>query len=139
MRHFASDVFTARQIEFRFRTPDAERDVSVGANVRREVFLLFKEAVNNAVRHSGCTEADLELRVEPEGLVLVVSDNGRGFDVALEAHGHGLVSMRDRTRGLGGALDLLSKPGEGTLLAFRIPFSPDSPHEYAVTKPPART
>jgi len=134
MRHFASDLFTARQIAFRFRTPDADRDVAVGANVRRELFLLFKEAVNNAVRHSGCTEADLELRVEPDGLVLVVSDNGRGFDVSRNADGHGLASMRERTEGLGGVFDVLSRPGEGTLLSFRIPFAHDSPHEYAVTR-----
>ncbi len=134
MRHFASDVFTARQVEFRFRTPDTDRDVPVGANVRRELFLLFKEAVNNVVRHSGCTAADLELRAEADGLVLVVSDNGRGFDAAREANGHGLASMRERTEGLGGTFDVLSKMGEGTLLAFRIPFARDSPHEYAVTR-----
>jgi len=49
MRHFASDVFTARGIDFRFRAPDAEQNIKVGANVRRELFLLFKEAVNNIV------------------------------------------------------------------------------------------
>jgi len=139
MRHFASDLFTARQVAFRFRTPDADHDVAVGANVRRELFLLFKEAVNNAVRHSGCTEADLELRVEPDGLVLVVSDNGRGFDVSRNADGHGLASMRERTEGLGGVFDVLSRPGEGTLLSFRIPFAHDSPHEYAVTQSRPRT
>src|SRR5262249_39009265 len=47
MRHFVSDVCTARQITFRFDTPPSERDVAVGANVRRELFLLFKEAVTN--------------------------------------------------------------------------------------------
>jgi len=118
----ASDLFTARQIAFRFRTPDADRDVAVGANVRRELFLLFKEAVNNAVRHSGCTEADLELRDEPDGLVLVVSDNGRGFDVSRNADGHGLVSMRERTEGLGGVFDVLSTPGEGTLPSRSRPW-----------------
>ena len=127
MRHFASDVLTARQIEFAFRTPDPGRDVRVGANIRRELFLIFKEAVNNLVRHSACTRADLEFRVDADGFSLVVSDNGRGFDAAGADRGHGLASMRKRTEGLGGRLEILSTPGEGTLLAFTIP-SADHAH-----------
>ena len=123
MRRFASDVLTARQIEFRFRTPDPDRDVSVGANIRRELFLVFKEAVNNMVRHSGCTRAELEFRAGPDGLVLVVSDDGRGFDTAGASAGHGLASMRERTEALGGDLQLLSRAGHGTLLVFTIPLA----------------
>ncbi len=123
MRHFASDLFTARQIEFHFRTPDPDRDIRVGANVRREIFLIFKEAVNNVVRHSGCSQADLEFRAEPDRLVLTVSDNGRGFDVEHGGDGHGLLSMRERIEGLGGRFDVLSTPGQGTLIAFAIPFA----------------
>jgi PAS domain S-box-containing protein len=138
MRRFASDVLTARQIDFRFKTPDREHDISMGANIRRELFLLFKEAVNNLVRHSGCTEADLEFGAEPDCLVLVVSDNGRGFDASQSGDGHGLQSMRERTQGLGGHFEIVSHPGRGTLLTFRIPFvehgSSASLHEYAVTK-----
>jgi len=123
MRHFASDVFTARQIEFRFRTPDAERDVRVGANIRRELFLIFKQAINNVVRHSGCSRADLELRAEPDRLVLVVSDDGVGFDAAGGGDGHGLLSMRERTEALGGQFEILTRRGQGTLLTFAIPFA----------------
>jgi signal transduction histidine kinase len=145
MRRFASDVFTARQIEFRFRAPDTDRDIKVGANTRRELFLMFKEAVNNAVRHSGCTRADVEFRDEAGGLTLRVSDDGRGFDVARAATGHGLASMRDRTEALGGRLEVVSEPGQGTTLTFTIPLGEQlgsaatpggtegAPHEYAVT------
>jgi signal transduction histidine kinase len=123
MRHFASDVFTARQIDFRFRAPDAEQDIKVGANFRRELFLLFKEAVNNMVRHSGCSTADIEFRVETNGLFLRLSDNGRGFDVSQRSSGHGLASMRERTEGLGGKLEIVSRQSEGTTLAFEIPLT----------------
>jgi PAS domain S-box-containing protein len=122
MRHFASDVFTARQIDFRFRAPDAERDVKVGANVRREFFLVFKEAVNNTVRHSGCAAAEIEFRADDEGLFLMLSDDGRGFDVSHASTGHGLMSMRERTEGLGGQVEVISGPGQGTTLTFSIPL-----------------
>src|SRR5207253_176299 len=54
MRGFASDVFTSRNIEFRFRAPDREPDLKLGPEVRRDLFLIFKEAVNNLVRHAAC-------------------------------------------------------------------------------------
>ena len=121
MRQFVSDVCTARQIGFRFHTPSPERDIVVGANVRREVFLLFKEAVTNLVRHSGCSDAELEFRMEGDRLTLRVADNGRGFDVARARAGHGLRSMGERAEALGGHLDVLSQPGCGTTLTFIIP------------------
>src|SRR5262249_33310650 len=61
MRRFASDTFTARNIEFNLRLPGEEEDRRLEGNLRREVFLIFKESVNNAVRHSGCNHAEIEL------------------------------------------------------------------------------
>lgn len=122
MRQFVSDLCTARQIEFGFSTPPREHNIVVGANVRREVFLLFKEAVNNMVRHSGCTKAELEFHVDQQGLVLRVADNGRGFDAGLDAGGHGLRSMRERTEALGGSLEVVTQPGRGAILTFTIPL-----------------
>ena len=123
MRHFGSDVLTARGIDFRFRAPETEQNIKVGANFRREFFLLFKEGVNNMVRHSGCTGADIEFRAEADGLFLRLSDDGRGFDVSQKSNGHGLASMRERTEGLGGKLAIVSCEGQGTTLTFTIPLT----------------
>ena len=127
MRHFASDLFTARQIAFRFSTPTREHDIAVGANVRRELFMIFKEAVNNLVKHSGCSDAELELTANGKALVLRVSDNGRGID-GVQAHaGHGLESMRERTEALGGKLEVVTAPGSGTSLTFVVPLPREAP------------
>jgi signal transduction histidine kinase/streptogramin lyase len=126
MRHFASDVFTARGIDFRFQFPDSEQDIRVGANLRRELFLIFKEAVNNSVRHSECTEALIDFSVDSSNVLLKIVDNGHGFDVLNKGDGHGLASMRARTEGLGGKLAIESYPGAGTMLAFAIPFGTQS-------------
>jgi signal transduction histidine kinase/streptogramin lyase len=122
MRHFASDVFSARGIDFRFSLPDSERDLRVGANFRRELFLIFKEAVNNAVRHSGCTKAEIEFRMDGEGVFLRLTDNGRGFDPHNDSMGHGLKSMRERIEAFSGKLEIASNPGAGTALVFTIPI-----------------
>jgi len=131
MRRFASDVFTARHIAFQFRAPDSERDIELGANVRREVFLIFKESVNNVVKHSGCTRAEIEFQIEGDWLVLKVCDNGKGFDskVALDDSapvitsargGNGLPSMRKRAQEMGGEFQIVSCIGEGTTATLRV-------------------
>jgi signal transduction histidine kinase/ligand-binding sensor domain-containing protein len=128
MRHFASDVLTARHIEFRFRTPDedGEQSIKVGANLRREVYLMFKEAVNNLVKHSQCKNAEIEFRVEIDALFLRISDDGRGFDVEQESQGNGLQSMGERSRSLGGELEIETGRGKGTSVSFMIPLSQQS-------------
>ena len=133
MRRFASDIFTARQINFRFQTPAIERDIRLGANVRREVLLIFKESVNNAVKHSQCSEVILNFSVEAGWLELSISDNGKGFDPALvkadtgfltsaRKGGNGLASMRRRAREMGGQLEITTSEDSGTTLSLRLPL-----------------
>jgi signal transduction histidine kinase len=123
MRRFASEVFTARNIEFRFEERADAEDMKLGADVRRQVFLIFKESVNNIVRHSGCQQADIEFRVEHGRLTLNVSDDGKGFDGEEESDGHGLVSMRERAKALGGDLEVISHNGDGTTVILRASVS----------------
>lgn len=124
MRHFASDLLTARQINFQFNALDLDQDIKVGANVRRELFLIFKEAINNIARHSGCTEVEIEFYFDGDNLVLTLSDNGKGFNVEEKSVGHGVVSMRERTRSLGGESEISSDAERGTRLRFAIPLYP---------------
>jgi signal transduction histidine kinase len=120
MRRFASDVFTARCVDFQFHGPAPDQDLSIGADVRRQVFLIFKESVNNAVLHSGCTRAEIDFGVEKHWLVLRLRDNGKGFDLDECDAGHGLASMRARAASLGGFFELRS--GHGTEMTLRLPL-----------------
>ncbi|HXI94056.1 MAG TPA: two-component regulator propeller domain-containing protein, partial [Blastocatellia bacterium] len=123
MRRFASEVFTARDIAFRFHERAEAEDAKLSADVRRQVFLIFKESVNNIVRHSGCKEADIEFRFEHGWLTLKVSDDGKGFDSEEESDGHGLMSMRERAKALGGDLEVISHNGDGTTVMLRVAVS----------------
>jgi signal transduction histidine kinase len=122
MRRFASDVFTSRNIAFNLRLPPADRDVKLGANLRREVFLIFKESINNMVRHSGCSQADIEFQLAQDSLLLRLSDNGKGFDTAQQSDGHGLLSMRERAGDIGGQFELTSTSGDGTTITLKVPL-----------------
>jgi hypothetical protein len=73
MRRIADDVLSARDIELRFEGPDDGDAVVLGPDVRREVFLVFKEAVNNLARHSACHAAEVELGLDDGWLALEVS------------------------------------------------------------------
>ena len=121
MRRFASDLFTASAIEFTFHVAD-ELDVKVGADVRRQLFLIFKEATNNVARHSACTKADIELTIADGIFTFTIKDNGRGFDPAKAFEGNGLVNMRERARLLKAELSIDSHPGTGTSVTLETPL-----------------
>jgi signal transduction histidine kinase len=120
MRDFAGDLFAARNIAFRFRAPNSCDNLKLGALVRRQLFLIFKEGVNNIARHAGCGEAEAELAIDRQWLRLTLADNGRGFDWDRIRLGHGLNSMQERSRSLGGQLQVVSSPG-GTRVTLQVP------------------
>ncbi|HMG35898.1 MAG TPA: two-component regulator propeller domain-containing protein [Blastocatellia bacterium] len=122
MREFAGEIFSNRNIEFELGAPASETYLKLGADVRRGVFLIFKEAVNNIVRHSDCDRADIDLRVEGSLLVLTVSDDGNGFDAMRETAGNGLPSMRSRAASIGGEVEISSREPSGTRVTLRLPI-----------------
>lgn len=129
MRRFASDVLDAKDIAYRFHLPEKQTEISLGADVRREVYLMFKECVNNLAKHSDATEAELTIGIENGFLVIKVRDNGRGFHVPpFDEHttfegfgGNGLFNMKRRTENLGGSFEIRSESGAGTIVSIEIP------------------
>lgn len=122
MRRFASDAFTSRNIEFTFDAPDLEHNAKIETEARREVYLVFKEAVNNALRHSGCSRAQVAMQIDSRSLVLKVSDDGKGFDQSSAELGNGVMSMRRRAEKLGGTLEIESRESEGTTIILKAPL-----------------
>jgi signal transduction histidine kinase len=122
MRRLASDTFTACNTAFHLELPHGAEDLKLGANLRREIFLIFKEGVNNMVKHSGCTEAMIRLTMHSAMLRLELTDNGKGFDPAIPSEGHGLTSLRSRAAALGGVLAIVTAPGAGTAITLDIPI-----------------
>lgn len=93
-------------------------DVELGA------FRIAQEAVRNTIRHAGAREVRVAVGFEPDGLVLVVADDGRGFtpESAELTSGHlGLLGMTERASLLGGHLEVHSAPGKGTRVRATLP------------------
>ncbi|MGX6608398.1 sensor histidine kinase [Micromonosporaceae bacterium Da 78-11] len=94
--------------------------------VRTETFLIVREALRNALRHSHCLFAAVEIHCRPQSLFCSIEDDGIGFDaqtVAADENRHGLQSMQERARLLGGFLRVRSRIGHGTRVELHVPLT----------------
>ncbi|HWX75592.1 MAG TPA: GAF domain-containing protein [Solirubrobacteraceae bacterium] len=87
------------------------------------MYRIVQEALTNAVRHGGAKRALIEIRELPDGVRLLVRDDGCGFDAAAELAGFGLLGMRERADLLGGELLIESAPGGGTTVSAHLPVA----------------
>jgi signal transduction histidine kinase len=86
-----------------------------------ELLRILREVLTNVRRHSGARNVEVRLRAEREMVIAEVTDDGCGFDPAVARGGVGLVGMRERVEGLGGEIEVRSRPGEGTEVTVRVP------------------
>ena len=96
------------------------------ARIEEPLYLLCREALSNAIRHSGASRVDVYAGVRDNMLTLGVEDDGRGFEQAAQRDadfGLGLHTMRERAAALGGVCEIRSEPGQGTLVCIRLPLA----------------
>jgi signal transduction histidine kinase len=122
MRDHVEEVFESRDIRVLLDLPDLSEPTRLGVDLRRDLYLVFKEAINNAARHSKCSTIAMALRVTGSELCLEITDDGVGFDATRASEGNGLGSMRRRALRLGASLDLVSAEGAGTSVRLRMPI-----------------
>ena len=89
----------------------------------RDVFLFFKEALHNVVRHSGATHVWILFGIERGALKLGVRDDGKGFDSSTDFGGSGISNMRHRAEQLGADFRIDAAPGSGTEVQLEVPLS----------------
>jgi signal transduction histidine kinase len=102
---------------------DVDADVASELSSRAsDVVQLVREALSNVGRHGEATTCRVSLFREPDGAVLEVDDDGRGFDVDLTTWGMGLENLRDRVESMGGSFAIASVLGEGTTVRIVLPL-----------------
>lgn len=128
---FAQEYLRVAGVRCRLDLPSQLPAWPLSAEVRHNLFLAFKEALHNIVKHAGASEVRIALVLEARGFKVTVSDDGRGFlreVVAADASsgsdrvapGNGLSNMRRRLTEIGGACEFESQPGMGTKVIFTI-------------------
>ncbi len=125
LREYAGKVLETQEIEYNIDIPRTLPVLDLDIEVRRNVYLLFKEAINNAVKHSQCSSLNIKLSATKSLISMQVSDNGIGFDPKAKMEGGvglGLSNMHKRAREIGGELKIDSKPGKGSTVSFSLPL-----------------
>jgi len=120
MKEFSVELFEPQGIALHFDAGEAVKTLYLPMEQRKDFYLLFKEAVNNAAKYSAASDVWVTVRAENGGLLLEVRDNGRGFDPATVKQGNGLWNMQRRAERMGGRLVMESNLGAGTRLSMHV-------------------
>jgi signal transduction histidine kinase len=129
---FAQDFLAAAHVRCRLDVPMHLPAWPLTAETRHNLFLAFKEALHNIVKHAAAAEVRVSLIIERQAFTLCIEDQGRGFltqtpakvaapDSARLATGNGLSNMQQRLAEIGGRCEIQSAPGTGTKVAFIVP------------------
>lgn len=121
MERFMYEMCGTQNIASTLDGTAALHKVKLSMQQRKNFYLVFKEALNNAVKYSDATNIDTTIDLHNRQLCLLVKDNGKGFDTAQAGSGNGLDNMKNRARELGGKLDIHSQCGAGTSVMLTIP------------------
>jgi signal transduction histidine kinase len=95
-------------------------NVIVDLNVEQALFRVLQEALSNVARHSNASQVTVELKAEKDAIVLIVEDNGVGFDAKRIAKGIGLDSMQERLVAVNGKVDVISEKDQGTRVVAKV-------------------
>jgi signal transduction histidine kinase len=120
---YAEEFLKNTQIQCRFDVDSETSPAIFNLPLRRSLFMAIKETLNNTVKYSEASELHLEIHWEGERLVVVVQDNGKGFDPAtVNPERHGMANLRQRMNELGGSCLVSSQPGQGCRVEFNVPL-----------------
>ena len=119
-KNFAYETCEAKNINLVINT-DNIGNVKVNSQVKRNLQLMVKESLNNAVKYSECSEIIFSLAVKNKNIFLSLTDNGKGFDKEKIKYGKGLLNIQKNTEDLSGICSIKSNPGSGTNIEIRFP------------------
>jgi signal transduction histidine kinase len=121
--HVTNEFFRATQVRCRLDMDELLPQVALIPEVRHNLYLVVREALNNVVKHSKATEAWLRFHWKDRTLDIIIEDNGCGFNGVEVASGNGLLNMRRRLEKIGGHFEINSRPQAGTICRIWLSFT----------------
>jgi two-component system sensor histidine kinase ChiS len=127
MSDVAANLFHARGIEHRTTIHGEIGAVNLTMEQRRNLLLIYKEIINNILKHSQATRVQIDVRLNGDrsgskGVSFSIIDNGCGFDMGQAKGGHGLTNIRSRSARIGAVVSIESSPGRGTRVELSAPL-----------------
>jgi len=121
MQFFAGELLGGKNILPRFALVDEAMKLKFTMQERKNIYLIYKEAVNNAYKYSGATMVTVAIKKETKHFILSITDNGNGFYINDKSKtGNGLGNMKSRAEEIGGTLLINSVLTEGTQILLRL-------------------
>jgi signal transduction histidine kinase len=129
MESFAKPLLAARSIAFAFQYDEQVKSLNLDMTSRKNFYLIFKEAIHNVLKYSGCKNLHVSVQLREGRLLMRVRDDGAGFDTAsvrqktsASLSGNGLHNMRLRAKEMKGEVYIESEPGKGTTVTLDFPI-----------------
>jgi len=123
MRRYAAELFDAANINYELHLDTAFEEKKISMEQRRDVYLLYKEAMNNISKHANAKHVSIQIAIEHNHLVLYIKDDGKGFNMSNEYSRHGLKGMKERVKKWKGNIVIESAEQKGTFIQIRMPAS----------------
>jgi signal transduction histidine kinase len=123
MKEFASEILDPLDIQYTFSGEENLQAFTLDVTMRKNLFLIFKEAINNAAKYSTATSINIQLKKENDFIQVSISDNGKGFEVSNGSSGNGLRNMKERANSIRGKLEIKSSPHTGTEISVSLPLT----------------
>ena len=121
MREYATTILEAKNIDYTFNFPNEKMDCTLSMEVKNNMYLIFKEAVNNLSKYSGCSKANLSLTFDEKNIHLKIEDDGKGFNEDEIQHRGGLRNMKHRAEEINGSIKISSALEKGTVIELTLP------------------
>src|SRR4030095_8255312 len=123
MRRYAAELFDAANISYDLELDPAFEEKKLIMEQRRDIYLLYKEAVNNIFKHAQAKQVMIKIAIEHNQLVLAIKDDGKGFEASKESARHGLKGMEERVKKWKGKIEIESASNEGVSIQIRLPVA----------------
>ncbi|MBD3374533.1 hypothetical protein GF406_05790 [candidate division KSB1 bacterium] len=119
LRDYYADILSASGIILKLENLELLKNMHLPMEHRQQLYLLFKEAIHNSLKHSHCRTITLKALVKRKRLVMILDDDGTGFDSFIrDPQGNGLTNMEKRAESIGGSLSVTSQAEKGTRIEF---------------------
>ena len=122
--NYIAPLCQVQDIGFHINISETIKNIKFSMEMRKNIFLIIKEAVNNILKHAQATEINIEIILNEKNILLQICDNGIGFDNSVTYNGNGLENMRMRAEALSGKLRLETGIGTKISIVFPVPGMP---------------
>jgi len=123
MKEFSAEMLEPKNMSYQFQGEETLNGTVLDVAKRKNIFLIFKESINNAAKYSEGSSVDIHFAQVANELLLTIRDNGKGFDYMKVQSGNGLKNMKARALEIKGQLNLEAIEGQGTTLKLKLPLT----------------